>query len=173
MRARPLVLTWSLVLTSSCAGAPAANRADTARPMSVTPVPRAPLVTLGGQPAELADVARGRVALVSLWATWCEACSREFEALNRLSAVAAGQGDALVVAVAVGEPRATVDAFVRRHGLRYTQLVDEDFRLADALGQRDVPATLVLDRDGRIVYRGETLDREALGAFRKTLESAR
>ena len=80
------------------------------------------------------------------------------------------RGATLVVGVDVGEPRAKVDAFVRRRGLRYTQVLDEDFRLADALGQRDVPATLVIDRNGKIVYRGDALDRASLVAFRRTLD---
>lgn len=136
---------------------------------AVSTLPHAALVTLAGEPTELVRMTQGRVALVSLWATWCDACSKEFDALNRLSARAANRGDALVVGVAVGEPHSTVDAFVRRHSVQYPQLVDEDFRLADALGQRDVPATLVVDRRGQIVYRGESLNREGLAAFRKTL----
>jgi peroxiredoxin len=109
------------------------------------------------------------VALVSFWAPWCAACDREVDALNRLFDRTASRGDALVVGVAVGESRETVDAFVRRRGLRYTQVLDQDFRLADALGQRDVPATLVVDRSGRIVYRGEALDGAGLAAFTETL----
>ena len=164
----PLLAFVVLATTSACSpAAPPASPGGTI----ATPVPRTALVTLAGEPVELEDVTRGHVALVSLWATWCEACSKEFDALNRLSAAAVGHDDALVVAVAVGEPRGTVDAFVQSHRLRYTQLVDEDFRLADALGQRDVPATLVLDRAGRIVYRGEALDRRALGAFRRALDA--
>jgi hypothetical protein len=79
------------------------------------------------------------------------------------------RNDALVIGVAVGESRATVDTFVRDRGVQYPQVVDEDFRLADALGQRDLPATLVVDRAGRIVYRGDALDGEGLAAFRATL----
>ena len=44
--------------------------------------------------------------------------------------------------------------------------------LADALGQRRVPATLVVDRSGRVVYRGEALDEGSLAAFRKALGDA-
>ncbi len=136
---------------------------------SVVALPRETVMTLDGAPAELTRIAEGRVALVSLWATWCDACSKEFDALNRLSAGAAKRRDALVIGVAVGEQHRTVEAFVKTHDVRYAQLVDEDFRLADALGQRDVPATLVIDRAGRIVYRGEGLDARGLDAFRKTL----
>jgi len=134
-----------------------------------TTLPSEPVTTLDGGRTDLARVFQGRVALVSFWATWCEGCEKEMDTLNRLSEKAAARGDSLVVGVAVGEPKAKVDAFVRRRGLRYLQVLDEDFRLADALGERDVPATLVVDRSGRIVYRGEALDGKGLEAFRRTL----
>jgi peroxiredoxin len=78
----------------------------------------------------------------------------------------------VVVSVAVGERRETVAAFARRVGLPYAQLVDESFGLADALGQERVPATLVINRSGRIVFRGGALDRAGLAAFRSALDAA-
>jgi thiol-disulfide isomerase/thioredoxin len=123
---------------------------------------------LDGQSTDLSRLVGGRVAVVSLWATWCEACKKEVGALNRL-ADAAAQSDAIVVGVAVGESREAVEAFVRGRGIRYPQVLDQDFRLADALGQRDIPATLVVDRTGRIVYRGDALDSEALAVFGRTV----
>jgi peroxiredoxin len=146
-----------------------AGCAPAARPAGVTTIPRAAVVTLDGATTDLGQVAKGRVALVSFWATWCTACDKELDALNRLSDRAAARSDAVVIGVAVGESRETVDAFVRRRGLRYTQVLDQDFRLADALGQRDVPATIVVDRSGQIVYRGDALDRAGLAAFSDTL----
>lgn len=149
--------------------------ADAHPPVTSVPMatlPHRTVMTISGQRTELARVTEGRVALVSLWATWCEACTKEIDTLNRLTKRTAERNDALVVGVAVGESAASVDAFVRRHGMTYTQLVDEDFSLADALGQRNVPATLIIDREGRVVYRGETLDSAGLSAFRKALEGA-
>ena len=85
-------------------------------------------------------MADGRVALVSLWATWCEACGKEMDALNRLDAKTAAGRDAVVIGVDVGEEPQAVAEFARRRGLRYTQVVDVDFAFADALGgQRRVP----------------------------------
>jgi peroxiredoxin len=114
-------------------------------------------------------LAEGRVALVSLWATWCDACDKEMDALNRLHESTASGGDAVVIGVAVGEDRAKVADFTRHRGLRYAQLVDEHFAFADALGQRRLPATLVVDRHGRIVYRGEALDARGLDALRRAI----
>jgi peroxiredoxin len=132
----------------------------------------APVVTLAGEPTEVASVAHGRVALVSLWATWCDGCQREIDALNRLEASTESASDAVVIGVAVGERRETVADFVRRRGVRYTQLVDEEFRFADSVGERRVPATLVLDRVGRIVYRGDALDARGLAALREAVASS-
>jgi peroxiredoxin len=133
-------------------------------------LPAVELRTLDGAPARIDGVTGGRPALISLWATWCEACLSELEALGRLDQVARADG-ATVIAVAVGEPRERVAAFVRAHGLGYAQLVDERFALADALGQKRVPATLVLDRDGRIVFRGGAFDAAAVSALHEALGS--
>jgi thiol-disulfide isomerase/thioredoxin len=147
-------------LVAACAPAP--------RPAATTLPPEA-VVTLDGMQTDLGRMIQGRATLLSFWATWCTGCEKELDALNRLSDRAEARGDALVVGVAVGEPRDTVDAFVRARGVRYVQILDKDFRLADALGQRDIPATLVVDRIGRIVYRGDALDGKSLAAFRRAL----
>jgi thiol-disulfide isomerase/thioredoxin len=133
-------------------------------------LPHVMLTSLDGAPRSLEELLRGRVAVVSLWATWCEACAGEFDALGRLSQRAESRG-AQVVAVAVGEPHDAVARFVAWRGLKYPQLVDEDFRFADALGQRRVPATLVIDGAGRITYSGGALDEPALAALRSALDA--
>jgi thiol-disulfide isomerase/thioredoxin len=148
----------------------AAGCAPEAASPAASRLPPAHLVTLDGTPVELGEVLHGRAAVITLWATWCDACSAEIPALNRLDDQAGTRGDALVVGVAVGEPRAKVAAFARERGVKYARLVDEDFRFADGIGERRVPTTLVVDRSGRIVYRGGTLDAAGLAAFRSVLD---
>jgi peroxiredoxin len=172
MRSRLSLLAVFVACACAAPGRAPAEGTFRARPGEAgeaPPLPSETVVTLDGQRTPIGGVLKGRVALVTLWATWCDACVREIDALNRLAVSSAGRGDALVVGIAVGEPHTKVDRFVRERGLRYAQLVDEDFRLADALGQRDVPATLVVDRTGRVVFRGEALDRAGLAAFRAAL----
>lgn len=134
-------------------------------------LPTTPLLTLEGTATNLPTVLRGRVAVLSLWATWCDACVDEISALERLDAQAHARDDALVVGIAVGESRETVAEFAQKHRLPQQQLVDERFELADALGQERVPATLVVDHAGRIVYRGGALDPAGLAAFRAALQA--
>ncbi len=156
----PLLIV--LVLASGCASV-----AESSAPPRLLPAES--LLTMDGAPADLVAIVNGRPAVISLWATWCDACSAEIGALNRLDEQTDSRGDAVVVGIAVGEPRAKVAAFAHERGLKYARLVDEDFRLADVLGERRVPATLVVDRAGRIIYRGGALDAAGLAAFRSVL----
>jgi peroxiredoxin len=145
----------ALTVASACA-APEPPRAPAA-------VPAVSLRTLDGGATDLSGFLHGRAALVSLWATWCD----EAPALNRLSHELERSGDALVVGVAVGEDESAVRAFARTRRLEYAQLLDPEFRFADTLGERQVPATLVVDRTGRIIFRGKRFDAESLSAFRR------
>ncbi len=165
MRFCAVLASLSTVVALGCSASPVAS--EPRAPVGA-PIPHVALVSIDGQPTDLDAIRAGKPALVSFWATWCEACRKEFDALNRLDE-RVKSGDAVVIGINVGETSSVAAAFVKSHDLRYVQLVDEAFGLADALGQRQVPATLVLDRDGRIVYSGGTLDENALVAFRHAM----
>lgn len=156
-----------MLVLSGCGGTQAAP-SELVRKLPAT-MPSVEVRTLDGQPMRVDTLTSGKVALLALWAPWCEACGKELGALTRLEQSATPRG-AIVVAVAVGEPRAKVAEFVAGRRLRYPQLVDEQFHFADALGQRRVPATLVIDRSGRVTYAGGALDSDALAALRAALE---
>jgi peroxiredoxin len=147
--------------------APAPVGAAVAAP-AATALPAVALRDLQDRPIQLEVATAGKVALVSFWATWCDACVAEVDALNRLEDHAR-KGGGMVIGVAVGETREKAAAFAHERGLRYAQLVDERLTLADALGQKRLPATLVLDRDGRVVFVGGALDARALAVFRDTM----
>jgi peroxiredoxin len=153
-----------------------ASAVETSGPVTPTALPDVPLRGLDDQAVRLEALASGKPALVSFWATWCDACLAEMDALNRLDDGARASGG-MVIGVAVGETRDKTAAFAHQRGLRYAQLVDEKLALADALGQKRLPATLVLDRQGKVVFTGGTLDARALSAFRAAMaaptESAR
>ena len=156
---------WLSVLVSTSLIAACASR-EPIRDNTAVVLPATTVETLDGSSTDLAGFLHGRPALVSLWATWCDTCIEEAPALNRLDGEARTSG-AVVVGVAVGESTDTVRAFAAARRLAYAQLVDREFRFADTLGERQVPATLVVDRTGHIVFRGKALDADSLAAFRR------
>lgn len=117
-----------------------------------------------GQEITLRAAVAGRPALISFWAPWCAPCVKEQPELERLARAVEPCGG-VVIAVAVGETPDVVTDFARERQLSFKQLADQHFRLADALGQRRIPTTLVLDRAARVVFTGEVLDARATDAL--------
>ena len=115
------------------------------------PVPDTAIRNGDGKPMRLADF-KGRVVLVNFWATWCAPCIREMPSLDRLQA--AMGSDAFTV-LAVNEDRngAKVAApFLKKLGIEHLGVnLDDKMALARALGVRGLPASFLIDRNGRVV----------------------
>jgi thiol-disulfide isomerase/thioredoxin len=161
----PTLLALSALSSLSCARG---KGGAVAHPQGDADVRQVAVIDTDGRPATLSSVLGGRPGLVSLWAPWCEPCVRELPELERLSRALAPCGGA-VVGVAVGEKPAAIAYYTRARHLDYPQLSDETFALADALGQRRIPATVVFDAPGRVVFTGDALDARAIAALSRAL----
>ena len=161
-----LVLVASLV-SPACTG-PAAPPSRRVLPAGAADFRAVSVVGLSGEAAPLSALLKRRPTLVSFWAPWCEPCVREQPALQRLSRAAEACGGA-VVGVAVGEAPEAIAAFAAQKGLTFPQFTDENFALADAIGQRRIPATMVFDGNQQVVFTGEALDARATETLRGLL----
>jgi thiol-disulfide isomerase/thioredoxin len=171
-RASTALALTLLAVTGCRAGSGAAVRAS--RPTGLPAAGPAgdfhaiPLTSVDGQATPLSAVLGQRPALVNFWAPWCEPCVRELPALERL-ARALAPCHVTVLGVAVGEKPEIIAGFSRARHLTYPQFTDEQFTLADALGQRRIPAVVVFDGAQRVVYTGELLDKRATTALMRAL----
>ncbi len=109
-----------------------------------------------------------RATVVDLWATWCAACEKERPKLERLHRAFAKQGLS-VLGVNEGEERSVVVRYLASNPISYPVYLDPDFGLSEALGDNELPAILVIDKDGRIVHRSRALDQETLDRVRELL----
>ena len=97
----------------------------------------------------------GKVVMINFWATWCPPCVREMPALLKLHETYKDKGF-VVVGVAIDEKQNVID-FIDPMGIEYPVLIgdQEGIYITRDYGNRlgVLPYTVVIDRDGKIVYR--------------------
>ncbi len=144
--------------------------AQTADPMLRRPAPVFTRADLDQHPIDLSAY-RGRVVLLTFWATWCAPCRVE---MPRFAAWHDRYGPAGldVIAVSMDDDPALVRALLRKHPVNYP-VVMGDAQLATLYGGiLGLPATFLIDRQGNIAahYKGETrlavVEREMLRLLR-------
>lgn len=108
--------------------------------------------TLGGEPFSLQQL-RGRPAVVHFWATWCPVCELE----QGMVEDAARELPLISVAMQSGTPD-EVRAYLQEKGVDYPVVNDERAWLAAQYGVKAVPASFILDSEGKVrfVTRGYT-----------------
>ena len=106
-----------------------------------------------GKPVSI-DTWRGKVVLLNLWATWCPPCRKEMPDLDRLQAQLGGN-EFEVVAVSLDRGSDTAPRqFLNSIGVKNLRFFhDPKARLATNLKAIGMPATLLLDREGREIGR--------------------
>ena len=108
------------------------------------------LLDTSGQPRAMADY-RGKVVLLNIWATWCVPCREEMPTLDRLQATLGGE-DFEVVPVSIDRKgMAEVDKFYAEIGLQHLAryITPAANGALDQLGIFGIPASLLIDRQGR------------------------
>ena len=96
---------------------------------------------------------KGQVVLVNAWATWCGPCRIEIPHLQSLHNQYAARNFAVIgVSVDDGgvEP---VREFVAEQKMTYPVAIDAEAKLLDVLRTTMLPTSVLLDRNGKIVWK--------------------
>ncbi|HWA85484.1 MAG TPA: TlpA disulfide reductase family protein [Opitutus sp.] len=117
-----------------------------------------------GKPLSLAQY-RGKVVLVDFWATWCGPCVGELP--NVLAAYQKYHPKGFeIVGISLDDDQGKLEGFTGAKGMSWRQYFDGQGwgnKLAKRYGVTAIPATYLLDRDGKIVakdLRGPALETE-------------
>jgi cytochrome c biogenesis protein CcmG/thiol:disulfide interchange protein DsbE len=110
-------------------------------------------LTTGGAPVpgfSRADLARGEVSLVNVWASWCTPCLAEHPLLMRLKR----SGAVRIYGLNYKDAPHAARAFINRHGNPFDAVgADANGLAAINWGVYKVPETFVVDGAGRIVFK--------------------
>ena len=93
------------------------------------------------------DKYKGQVALVNIWATWCEPCRLEMPSLDAMAARRRGDG-VVVAAVNYKEAADVVRRFVELSRFKSQVLLDSDGDATAAWTPRVFPSTVLIGRNG-------------------------
>jgi cytochrome c biogenesis protein CcmG, thiol:disulfide interchange protein DsbE len=118
---------------------------------------------VAGRPVTLGENL-GRPVWITFWATYCHACQREEPDLRRVYASRANS-DLVVLAIDVGEDPQVVGTYVEDRDIPWTVLLDRDGSAVAAYGAIGTPTLYFIDRRGIIRSRAfGALDREEMEA---------
>lgn len=107
---------------------------------------------LDGSKFELAEK-KGQVVLLNAWATWCGPCRLEIPHLQHLHNQYAARNFA-VIGVSVDDSGVEpVRDFVQEQKMTYPVAIDAEAKLLDVLRTTMLPTSVVLDRNGKIVWK--------------------
>ena len=111
------------------------------------------LESLGGDKVSLSSF-KGKVVLLSFWATWCGPCKQEMPEMQALYQKLKGRGFE-VVAVDMMEDRATVSDFAKKNGYTFPILLDTTGEVGGGglYDARAIPTNYIVDKVGKIVGR--------------------
>ncbi len=189
MRKTATLLMFVLLLMAACKrreqSATATHGYDSGQQPPKKAVPAAPVGTevgsmmpeysatwLDGSKFDIASK-RDRVVLLNLWATWCGPCRYEIPELQKLHVKYAPRGFE-VIGVSVDEGGVdTVKDFVNEQKMTYPVAHDPEGKLASLFQTSVLPTSVLLDRTGKIVWKGLGIitpdDAELISAIERAL----
>ncbi|MCC6656581.1 MAG: TlpA family protein disulfide reductase [Rhodocyclaceae bacterium] len=142
------LLLACLVLLAACGGEPAAklNLGD--------PAPAFRTERLDGGSVDFPAATAGKPLVIRVWADWCKYCEPEMKAIEVVYQRHKDKG-LEVYAVNAGQDKPAVAAFIKRLGVTYPVLLDEQSAIAKRYGVMGLPTTYFVDAKG--VVRGKVI----------------
>jgi thiol-disulfide isomerase/thioredoxin len=144
-----------LLLVASLTGA-----ADTRRPPAIGEAPPDALGRDRNGTEQTVSRHRGKVVIVTFWASWCGPCRKELPILGKFQRIV-GRDHLEVIAINVKEPLRDYQTVVRMNkDIDLTWVHDATGVTSKYYGVTALPNMFVIDRDGRIahVHRGYSED---------------
>ncbi|MCC6851343.1 MAG: TlpA family protein disulfide reductase [Comamonadaceae bacterium] len=95
---------------------------------------------------------RGRPLVVNVWASWCGPCRAETASLERLAWLPTQEPFA-IIGISTDDHRERALRWLQASRATLSHFIDHDVQLETLLGARQIPLTVLVDAQGRVVQR--------------------
>ncbi len=97
---------------------------------------------------------KGKVTLVSFWATWCVPCKKEIKNISLKLPEWKKEVDFNYMTVSIDEARAEglVRSYALSQGWNFPYYIDPNSDLKRSLNFQNVPYTLIIDKNGKVAF---------------------
>lgn len=153
MRIRLVNSVLVILLTGCLSQAVYAQTENLPRGLIRTPVQNAPLFTvkdIDGHSFTLKN-AKGQWLFLHFWATWCGPCRKEIPEIQRLTKSDISK-KLKIVLVNTGENEDTIFTFLSEFAPDLKTFMDSDGLITESYSPRGLPATYLINPQGKIVY---------------------
>ena len=119
-------------------------------------LPKISLNDINGKVVETDTLSNGgRPFIIDFFATWCKPCNRELDAIHEVYADWQEETGVKIYAVSIDQAQNInkVKPLVDNHGWEYDVLLDPNGDLKRAFGIQMIPYVLIVDGEGKIVYK--------------------
>ena len=121
---------------------------------TVSHAPGFTLPDLEGRMISLEDF-KGKVVIVSIWATWCAPCRAEAPYLEKLYQTFKGD-DFILLAISIDEDgKRSIVPFMERKKLSFPVLLDPEKNIMELFGAEMIPESFIIKKDGTIASKVE------------------
>jgi cytochrome c biogenesis protein CcmG, thiol:disulfide interchange protein DsbE len=118
-------------------------------------IPDVDVKTLDGKTVNVRDyISKGKITVLSFWATWCSPCKKELDAISEVYEGWQKDYNVQVLAITIDTQRdlAKVKPMVATKEWDYTILSDAPGQLKNALNFQSIPQMYLIDQKGVVVY---------------------
>ncbi len=119
-------------------------------------LPHVTLKDINGKAVRLDTLSNGgKPIIIDFFATWCKPCNRELSAISEVYDQWQSETGVRLIAVSIDQAHHInkVKPLVDQLGWPYEVLLDPNSELKRALGVQLIPYTLIVDGNGKIVYK--------------------
>ena len=111
-------------------------------------------VSSGKKTAFNETVTKGKVTIVSFWATWCVPCKKEIKNISLKLADWKKEADFNFMTVSIDEVRAEglVRTYALSQGWTFPFYIDANSDLKRSLNFQSVPFTIIIDKNGKVAF---------------------